>query len=194
MKKAIVVQSSILGDYGQSNRLVAYARELLQAKYQMINYDFGADPLPYYDFDAATGSRNEPTNDKQKAAKALSDRLISELEATDLLVIAAPMYNLGVPAQLKTYIDYLNLAGRTFRYTENGPEGLIVGKKAVVILTSGGEYRAVNLDLHRQYLQAVLNFIGIKDVEFVYAEGTAYRAEDAVKDAKAELDRIVAAL
>ena len=103
------------------------------------------------------------------------------------------MYNLGIPAQLKTYIDYLNRAGVTFRYTANGPEGLITGKKAVVILTYGGTYKDGLADLPKLYMQTVLNFIGITDIEFVYAEGIGYGSEaieKAEQSAKAELDRI----
>lgn len=193
MKKVLFIRSSILGAQSQSNRLMDHARTLLQGKAEIIEHDFGVNPLPYYDLNAAMGTRGTPQNEAQQAARALSDRLLAELEAADVLLLAAPLYNLGIPAQLKTYIDYLNLAGRTFRYTEQGAEGLVLGKKALIILTSGGEYRAANLDLHRQYLQAMFNFIGIEDLSFVYAEGTAYRAEDAVNAAKAELAQLLAA-
>ena len=105
------------------------------------------------------------------------------------------MYNLGIPAQLKTYIDYLNRVDVTFRYTANGPEGLITGKKAIVILAYGGIYKDSPTDLAKLYMQTVLNFIGITEVEFVYAEGIGYgpeAVEKAQQSAKAELDRIAA--
>lgn len=162
----------------------------------VTEHDFGANPLPYYNLDAAMGTRGEPQNEAQKAALALSDKLIGEVKDADVLVFAVPMYNLGVPAQLKTYIDYLNRAGVTFQYTANGPEGLITGKKAIVVLAHGGIYKDGPADLAKLYMQTVLNFIGITDVEFVYAEGIGYGPEvaaKAVEAAKVELDRIAAA-
>lgn len=125
----------------------------------------------------------------------LSNQLIGEVNNSDVLVFGVPMYNLGIPAQLKTYIDYLNRAGVTFRYTANGPEGLITGKKAIVILAHGGIYKDSHADLAKLYMQTVLNFIGITEVEFVYAEGIGYgpeAVEKAQQSAKAELDRIAA--
>lgn len=194
MKKVLVVKSSILADNSQSNKLADYLKSKITA--DVTELDFGANPLPYYDLNAATGTRGEPQNDVQKAALDLSNKLIGEVKESDVLVFAVPMYNLGIPAQLKTYIDYLNRAGVTFRYTANGPEGLITGKKAIVILAHGGIYKDGPADLAKLYMQTVLNFIGITDVEFVYAEGFGYGPEAAEKAqvaAKAELDRIAAA-
>lgn len=195
MKKVLMVKSSILANNSQSNQLADYLKSKITV--DLTELDVGANPLPYYNLDAATGTRGEPQTEAQKAALALSNQLIEQVKASDILVFAVPMYNLGVPAQLKTYIDYLNRAGVTFRYTEKGPEGLITGKKAIVILTHGGIYKDSALDLAKGYMQAVLNFIGISDVEFVYAEGFGYGPEFAEKaqvSAKAELDRIATAL
>lgn len=194
MKNVLLIKSSILADNSQSNQLADYLISKISAN--VSQHDFGANPLPYYDLNAAVGTRNEPQNDAQKQALALSNQLIDEVKSSDVLVFAVPMYNLGIPAQLKTYIDYLNRAGVTFQYGANGPEGLITGKKAVVILAHGGIYQGSAFDLTRAYMQAVLNFIGVTDVEFVYAEGFGYGAEAAEKaqvSAKAELDRIAAA-
>lgn len=191
MKNVLVVKSSILAANSQSNQLVDYFVKQLSA--QVTERDFGANPLPYYDLNAATGTRGTPETAEQQAALTLSNELIGEVNSSDVLVFGVPMYNLGIPAQLKTYIDYLNRAGVTFRYTENGPEGLIKGKKAVVILSAGGFYKDTSLDLAKGYMQAVLNFIGITDVQFVYAEGIGYGAEAIEKAqtaAKAELDQI----
>lgn len=194
MKNVLVIKSSILADNAQSSLLVDYFKSKISA--QVTEHDLGANPLPYYDLNAAVGTRGEPQTDAQREALALSDRLIGELNANDVLVLGVPMYNLNVPAQLKTYIDFLFRAGVTFQYGANGPEGLIKGKKAVVVLTYGGLYKDSTLDLTKTYLQTALGFIGITDVEFVHAEGLAYGAEaaqKAVASAKETLDRLATA-
>ncbi|EIJ72392.1 FMN-dependent NADH-azoreductase [Haemophilus parahaemolyticus] len=191
MKNVLVIKSSILANSSQSSRLIDYLKSKISAN--IVEHDFGVNPLPYYDLDAATGTRGEPKTAEQQKAFELSNQLIGEVNKSDVLVFGVPMYNLGIPAQLKTYIDYLNRAGVTFRYTANGSEGLITGKKAVVILTYGGIYKDGLADLPKLYMQTVLNFIGITDIEFVYAEGIGYGSEaieKAQQSAKAELDRI----
>lgn len=195
MKNVVVIKSSILADNSQSSQLVDYFKSKINAN--VTEHDFGANPLPYYDINAAVGTRGEPQTDAQRDALALSDKLIGEVKATDVLVLGAPMYNLNVPAQLKSYIDFLFRAGVTFQYGANGPEGLIKGKKAVVILTYGGIYKDTAIDFTKNYLQTALGFIGITDVEFVQAEALAYgpeAAEKAVAAAEAELARIAQAL
>ena len=191
MKNVLVIKSSILANSSQSSQLVDYLKSKISAN--IVEHDFGVNPLPYYDLDAATGTRGEPKTAEQQKAFELSNQLIGEVNKSNVLVFGVPMYNLGIPAQLKTYIDYLNRAGVTFRYTANGPEGLITGKKAVVILTYGGTYKDGLADLPKLYMQTVLNFIVITDIEFVYAEGIGYGSEaieKAQQSAKAELDRI----
>ena len=191
MKNVLVIKSSILANSSQSSQLVDYLKSKISAN--IVEHDFGVNPLPYYDLDAATGTRGEPKTAEQQKAFELSNQLIGEVNKSNVLVFGVLMYNLGIPAQLKTYIDYLNRAGVTFRYTANGPEGLITGKKAVVILTYGGTYKDGLADLPKLYMQTVLNFIGITDIEFVYAEGIGYgpeAIEKAQQSAKAELDRI----
>lgn len=195
MKNVLVIKSSILAGNSQSNQLLDHFKSKISAN--VTEHDFGANPLPYYDLNAAAGTRGEPQNDAQRQALDLSNKLIGEVKAADVLVFGVPMYNLGVPAQLKTYIDYLNRAGVTFQYGANGPEGLIKGKKAIVVLAHGGIYKDGPADLAKIYMQAVLNFIGISDVQFVYAEGIGYGpevAEKAVAAAKVELESIAAAL
>ena len=191
MKNVLVIKSSILANSSQSSQLVDYLKSKISAN--IVEHDFGVNPLPYYDLDAATGTRGEPKTAEQQKAFELSNQLIGEVNKSNVLVFGVPMYNLGIPAQLKTYIDYLNRAGVTFRYTANGPEGLITGKKAIVILRYGGTYKDGLADLPKLYMQTVLNFIGITDIEFVYAEGIGYGSEaieKAQQSAKAELDRI----
>jgi FMN-dependent NADH-azoreductase len=104
---------------------------------------------------------------------AYSDALIDELRRADVIVLGLPMYNFGVPSQLKAYFDHIARAGVTFRYTEQGPVGLLAGKKAYVFATRGGVYAGTPLDTQTGYVRDFLRFIGISDVEFVYAEGLA---------------------
>ena len=110
---------------------------------------------------------------------ALDDALIAEVQAADVVVLGVPMYNFGVPAQLKNWIDAIARAGVTFRYTANGPEGLLKGKKVYVALTRGGKYRDTPADTQVPYLKTVLGFLGMTDVQFVYAEGLAMGDADA---------------
>ena len=102
---------------------------------------------------------------------ALDDALIAEIQAADVVVLGVPMYNFGVPAQLKNWIDAISRAGVTFRYTEQGPEGLLKGKTVYVALTRGGKYRNTPADTQVPYLKTVFTFLGLTDVHFVYAEG-----------------------
>lgn len=119
------------------------------------------------------------TNDE--AVLALSNELIDELFSADVIVIESPMYNFSIPSILKAWIDHILIARKTFRYTENGPEGLVKGKKAILILSKGGVYReepAKSLDYQEGYLQTILKFIGITDIEIIRIEGVAKKEID----------------
>ena len=113
----------------------------------------------------------EERNAEQQAAVAYSDALIDELRRADVIVLGLPMYNFGVPSQLKAYFDHIARAGVTFRYTEKGAEGLVTGKKAYVFAARGGLYAGTPLDTQTAYIRDFLRLLGITDVEFVYAEG-----------------------
>ncbi|WP_179403157.1 FMN-dependent NADH-azoreductase [Burkholderia guangdongensis] len=135
--------------------------------------DLQADPLPHLD-DAVLGAFFTPAEHRspeQNALVAKSDALIAELQAADIIVLGAPMYNFGVSSQLKTYFDWIARAGVTFRYTENGPEGLVKGKKVHVVAARGGKYAGTPNDTHTPYLRNFLGFLGMGDVNFIYAEG-----------------------
>lgn len=194
MKKVLVLKSSILGANSQSSGLSDYFVNQLSA--DVKTRDLAVQPLPYFAGDAAVATRGQPQTDEQKALLALSDDLVAELKNTDVVVINAPMYNFSIPAQLKSYFDFIARAGVTFQYTSQGVEGLVKGKKAVVILTTGGLHKGTSGDLVKTYVQTFLGFIGLTDVEFVYAEGLSMTAhkENATQVAKAELDRIAKAL
>ena len=110
---------------------------------------------------------------EQAARVALDDALIAEIQAADVVVLAVPMYNFGVSAQLKNWIDAIARARVTFRYTDRGAEGLLTGKKVIIVLTRGGRYRDTETDSQVPYLKTVLGFLGMTDLQFVYAEGLA---------------------
>jgi FMN-dependent NADH-azoreductase len=137
--------------------------------------DLGANPHPELD-EAALGALFSPAETRtpeQQARVALDDALIAEVQAADVLVLGVPMYNFGVPAQLKHWIDAIARANVTFHYTANGPEGLLKGKKVYVALTRGGIYRDTPADVQTQYLKTFFGFLGMTDIEFIYAEGLA---------------------
>lgn len=129
-------------------------------------------------------------SDEQKAELALSDSLVEELFAADILVIGVPIYNFGVPAALKAWIDMVARARKTFHYTASGPEGLLSGKKAYVLMASGGTEVGSEIDFASGYLRHILGFIGIDDVTIVAADQQMMKGEAAVDQALAEVARI----
>ncbi|WP_414932863.1 FMN-dependent NADH-azoreductase [Vibrio europaeus] len=168
MTNTLVLKSSILGPHSQSNQLIDHA---LEGKTGIIERDLAANPVPVLDMSVATALRGgDDLSDEQQAALTLSDRLIEELKAADQLVIAAPMYNFMVPTQLKNWFDIIARAGVTFTYTEKGPVGLIENKKAIVVTTRGGLHKDSPRNSIESYVTTMLGFIGITEVEFVYAE------------------------
>lgn len=128
----------------------------------------------------------------QKALLVPSDTLVAELKAADTIVFGVPVYNFGVPAALKAWVDLIARAGETFRYTENGPIGLLEGKKAYVILASGGTKAFSEIDFAGPYMRHILGFIGITDVEFVSADALMADLEGKLQEAKARIDTLAA--
>ncbi|MEN9316140.1 MAG: hypothetical protein RIS35_2533 [Pseudomonadota bacterium] len=156
--------------------------------------DLAANPHPVLD-EAALGALFTPADKRspeQAARVALDDALIAEVQAHDAIVLGVPMYNFGVPVQLKNWIDAIARAGVTFRYTAEGPEGLLKGKTVYVALARGGRYRGTQNDSQVPYLKTVLGFLGLTDVRFVYAEGLAMGG-DAFAQGMAEADADIAA-
>ncbi|BCB42370.1 FMN-dependent NADH-azoreductase [Vibrio alginolyticus] len=193
MSRVLALKSSILGDYSQSNKLVEdFIKNVDQDK--LTVRDLAANPLPVLDFAVATALRaTEDLSQEQQAVVELSDTLIEEVKNADTLVIAAPMYNFTIPTQLKNWIDLIARAGVTFKYTENGVQGLIEGKKAIVITTRGGIHKDSPTDNVTPYLRTVLGFVGITDVEFVYAEALNMGedfAEKGISEAQSQLAAI----
>lgn len=156
--------------------------------------DLGLNPLPHID-DLFTNAIRKPTDARtpeENAAAKKSDELAEELLAADTLVIATGLINFNIYSSLKAWIDHIARAGVTFRYTENGPVGLATGKKAYIVLASGGVYSqgpAASLNHAVPYLKSVLAFIGITDVETVYVEGLAFGPEAAEKAIQAAKER-----
>ena len=199
MSKVLVLKSSILAGYSQSSQLADFYVEEAKAKGDQVTVrDLAADPIPVLDGELVGALRpsDAPLSPRQQEALDLSNALIDELQAHDVIVIAAPMYNFNIPTQLKNYFDLVARAGVTFRYTEAGPEGLVKGKRAVILSSRGGIHKDTPSDLLTPYVKLFLGFIGITDVNFVFAEGIAYGPEVAAKaqsDAKAAIDSVVAA-
>lgn len=161
---------------------------------KVVLRDLARDPAPVID-EAALGALFTPAEQRtpQQAARvAESDALIAEVQAADVIVIGVPMYNFSISAQLKNWIDAIARAGVTFRYTENGPEGLLKGKKVFIAFARGGRYRGTAADTQTPFLQTVLGFLGMTDIRFVYAEGLNM-GEDAVKQGFAEAEADIAA-
>lgn len=153
--------------------------------------DLAVTPHPLLD-EAALGALFTPADARspeQAARVALDDALIAEIQAHDTVVLGVPMYNFGVPVQLKSWIDAIARAGVTFRYTATGPEGLLTGKTVYVALARGGLYRDTPNDSQVPYLKSVLGFLGLTDLRFIYAEGLAMGPEAVAKGfAQAEAD------
>jgi len=172
------LNSSLYSEAGQSSQLATQFVEALRDRApaaQVVERDLAREPVPHLDaarFQAFLAKPEERTAE-QRAIAAYSDALIGELRDADVVVLGLPMYNFGVPSQLKAYFDHVARAGVTFRYTEKGPVGLLAGKKAYVFATRGGAYAGTARDTQSAYVRDFLAFLGIADVEFVYAESLA---------------------
>lgn len=178
MKTLLQINASLHADQGESSRLAARFVEGWRAAHpgaSVLRRDLAREPVPHLDAErfGAFLAKDEARDEKQNAVVAYSDRLIDELKRADVIVIGLPMYNFGVPSTLKAYFDHVARAGVTFRYTENGPVGLLTGKKACVLAARGGRYAGTSSDAQTAYVRQILGFLGIEDVEFVYAEGLA---------------------
>ena len=136
-----------------------------------------------------------PADDRDEVQRdqlALSDTLVNELKQADTIVIGVPIYNFGIPSSLKAWIDLVARAGVTFSYTENGPVGLLEGKRAIIAVASGGTSVGSDIDFASGYLRHVLGFIGITDVEVIAADRVMVQSETAIADAKAQVAKLAA--
>lgn len=185
--KVLHIDSSALGSHSVSRGLTAaIVAELVreQPGVEVTYRDLAAQPIPHW----------SPVADAADPAAVLGSAVLEEFLAADVIVIGAPMYNFSVPSALKAWIDRVAVAGKTFHYTANGPEGLAKGKRVVIASSRGGFYgqgtAAQSFDFQEPYLRAVLGFLGITDVEFVRAEGVNVSADhkiEALKTAQASI-------
>lgn len=202
--KLLHLDSSVLGPYSVSRDLSAdIAKKLSAAGGVDVSYrDLAATPVPHLSgltLAAGMGNYDASNDAATQADLALSGSILEEFLAADVLVIGAGLYNFTIPSQLKAWIDRICVAGKTFRYGANGPEGLCGGKRVIVALARGGIYSsgpAAGFEHGETYLKAVFGFLGITDVEFVIAEGVALGDEAkaaAVSAAKAQIESLKAA-
>ncbi len=195
----LYINSSARGEGSVSNRLAGEFVRRWQAAHpqgRVVERDLGAEPLPHLD-EALLGALFTPAENRSAAQAALvarSDALVDELFAADTLVITAPMYNFAIPSTLKAWIDHIARAGRTFRYTESGPVGLVRDRQVYVFTAAGGLHEGGPMDFVEPYLRGMLGFIGLSDVQFVRTEGLALDAESAEAAIAATRDAIPALL
>jgi FMN-dependent NADH-azoreductase len=195
------INASLNNGNGQSSQLAnqfvaAFRKRHPDAKI-VVRDVAAADPVPHLDAErfGAFTTKPEQRNARQRAMVAYSDALIDELRQAEVIVLGLPMYNFGVPSQLKAYFDHIARAGVTFNYTEKGPVGQLTGKKVYVFATRGGLYAGTPMDTQTRYVRDFLGFIGMSDVEFVYAEGLAVSPqsrEAGLAKAVAEIARLAA--
>ena len=205
MKNILLIQSSPRGSESLSRKVALSVVNDLQARYPGANVvvrDLAENPPPHAGgaFVSALQTPPDRLTKEQSEATALSESLIAELSAADVLVLGVPMHNFGLPSTLKAWIDHVVRAGRTFSFSAHGPQGLLKGKRAVLVLSRGGVYSdgpAKPYDFQEPYLGTVLGFIGITDVEVVHVEGIANSAigpEKALASAAAQSKQILAHL
>jgi FMN-dependent NADH-azoreductase len=195
------INSSARAEASHSTRLATSIVEKLRAANPSATLgvrDLTRQPHPELDEAAlqALFTPAERRTPEQATRVALDDELIAEVQAADAIVVGVPMYNFGIPAALKNWIDAISRAQITFRYTEKGPEGLLKGKTVYFALTRGGVHRDTPLDTQAPYLKTVFGFLGITEQRYVYAEGLAMGAEAeqrALASARAQIEELAAA-
>ena len=201
MTTLLQINASINHDNGLSSQLANQFVAAFQARNPEAHIEVrnvaAADSVPHLNAErfGAFITQPESRSTAQHAVVAYSDSLIDELRRADVIVLGLPMYNFGVPSQLKAYFDHVARAGVTFKYTEKGPVGLLTGKKVYVFAARGGVYEGTPLDTQTSYVRDFLRFLGITDVEFVYAEGLAISAQSkqaGLAKAAAEIARLAA--
>jgi FMN-dependent NADH-azoreductase len=200
MKTILQINTSLFSEQGHSSRL---AQSFVQAwqeqnpEGRVIVRDLAQDPVPHLTaerFQAFLAPTEERTTGQQ-AVVAYSDALIDALRQADVIVLGLPMYNFGVPSTLKAYFDHVARAGVTFRYTADGPVGLLGDKTVFVLATRGGAYQGTAKDTQTLYVQDFFNFLGIHDIRFIYAEGLNLgeaRQQTALAEAEAQIVRLAA--
>lgn len=190
----LIVTSSAQGEASVSSKLALSFAQQAQSAHpgaRIVLRDVGRNPIPHLVEETIAGIRAEPTTEAEHAARALSDELLDEIRAADTVVIASGMYNFGISSTLKTWFDHILRARVAFYYDENGPHGLLGGRKVIVIETRAGLYEPGNpMDSQEPHLRGLLGFMGMDDVTFVRAEKFAFGPEvaaEAIAAAEAQL-------
>ena len=197
--KILHLDSSVTGEKSVSRLLSKETAQKLRDSHpdaEVVYRDLVVDPLRHYTAVARLYGAEGAGTPEQKQELEIGKRILAEFMAADVLVVGAPMYNFSVPSQLKAWIDLICVAGVTFSYGANGPQGLCGGKKVVVVSSRGGLYGAgapfEPYDFQEKYLKAVFNFLGITDIDVVRAEGVASGPEKAAKAIAAAKEQIAA--
>ncbi|MFC3052112.1 FMN-dependent NADH-azoreductase [Kordiimonas pumila] len=197
MSKLLHITASIRGDKSISRTLSQKLVQKLSADtdFQIIERDLSKNDLPYVSesrFSANSTPKNERTQE-QKELSVIADTLIEELQAADIIVLGIPVYNFGVPAVFKAWADLVARTGTTFKYTETGPVGLLQGKKAYLVLVSGGMPIGGDIDFMSPWVKFFLGFLGIKDVEMITADGIMGQdGEEKIQKAHETIDNLAA--
>ncbi|MBU6208165.1 MAG: NAD(P)H-dependent oxidoreductase [Alphaproteobacteria bacterium] len=178
MRKVLVLRAAATGAASVSNQLID-AWLATHPDIESVERNLDTHPVPHVTSSALAGiGRQAPEGRDFIATRALADSLIAEVFAADILLIGLPLYNFGIPSTLKSWFDYVLRAGTTFRYTAEGPEGLVNGKRVIVAHARGGKYDdAAGIALGLAHLKTLLGFMGITNVEVVTAEGLAFGPE-----------------
>lgn len=200
MKRILFIRSSLFAGNSASNQLGdEFVQQLVERNpgSTVTTLDLANAPLPHLDADEFSSWQVDETerSDTQRTLAGVSDRLIDQLFAHDTLVFAIPMYNMGIPSTLKAWIDRVVRAGKTFRYTSEGPEGLVEDTDAYLLFTRGGNYKDTPLDTQTGYMKGVLALMGIHNTETVFAEGLARsdQRESALEDARRLISQLAQA-
>ena len=204
MRNVLFVSSSLMGENSKSRQVGAeIVSRVAGPRAHVVERHLTPDNIPHLTLETlgAFGVAAEQRTPAQTAAVKFADSIIEEVEAADVIVIGAPMYNFSVPSTLKAWLDHVARAGRTFKYTANGPEGLLKGKKIYVVASRGGYYTGESparvMDFQEPYIRAFWSFLGVTDVNFIHVEGQAIGAEAAAKgvaDALAAAGKLETAL
>ena len=197
MSKLLHIKASVFGDEGQSSQLASRYIDQWQQRNlgnEVVVRDLVGDSVPHLD-GAVVGAFFTPEEQRsaeQQAIVDFSDTLIKELQDAEEIVLGLPLYNFGVPSQMKAYFDHLARAGVTFKYTETGPVGLLEDKPVRVFATRGGLYKDTGMDHQVPFLKQFLGFIGLNNVEVIYAEGLSMEEmkDDSLAKAREAVDQL----
>ncbi|RUO29310.1 FMN-dependent NADH-azoreductase [Aliidiomarina sedimenti] len=199
--KVLHINAGLFGDNSVSTQLSGKVVQRLQVENsnaEIKTRDLASEPVSHLDAEIIMAASTDQQDRSPRQAEELkvTEALLDEIFAADVLVIGAPMYNFTIPSQLKAWVDRIAQAGRTFRYTENGPEGLLTGKRAYIASARGGFYsegEASALDHQESYLKTVLGFIGITDVIIIRAEGVNIsdsQRQESIQAASKDIDAL----